>query len=96
MSLFKERSANSRKVISLENTIIALKKEIIQLRESKGSQKPQEPQEPMVSQELFDSVKLELEQAQVRIAELEETAAQPKKRSYKKRSKKDLQDETQS
>ena len=92
MSLFKERSANSRKVISLENTIIALKKEIIQLRESKG---PQQPQEPMVSQELFDSLKLELEQAQVRIAELEEAAAQPKKRSYKKRAKTDYQDETQ-
>lgn len=91
MSLFKERSANSRKLISLENTIIALKKEIMQLRESKG---PQQPQEPMVPQELFDSLKLELQAAQARIAELEEVASQSTKRSYKKRSRKDSQDET--
>lgn len=93
MSLFKERSANSRKLISLENTIIALKKEIMQLRESKSHQ---QPQEPVVSQELFDSLKLELHAAQARIADLEEAASQSTKRSYKKRSKKDSQDETQS
>lgn len=34
MSLFKERSVNAKKVISLENTILALKK---QLQESKSS-----------------------------------------------------------
>jgi hypothetical protein len=92
MSLFKERSANSKKIISLQNTIIALKKEILHLQAGT----PPHSKTSSVSKEEVDLLKDQLAAANLRVTELEDSISQSKKRSYKKRAqKKDQKDETQ-
>lgn len=91
MSLFKERSANSRKIISLENTIIALKKENLRLQAGNTS----DFQKDVVPKKDYELLKAQLEEAQATISEMQ-SLSEPKKRSYKKRvQKKDSKNETQ-
>ena len=81
----------NRQVISLENTIIALKKENLRLQAGNTS----DFQKDVVPKKDYELLKAQLEEAQATISEMQ-SLSEPKKRSYKKRvQKKDSKNETQ-
>ena len=82
MSLFKERSANAKKLISLENTIIALKKQIQEMKS------PKVDTSEWVSKKDHDALLSELEVLKAELAELKKKPA-PKKRGPKKKAAKE-------
>ena len=82
MSLFKERSANAKKLISLENTIIALKKQIQEMKS------PEVDTSKWVSKKDHDALLSELEVLKAELAELKKKPA-PKKRGPKKKAAKE-------
>jgi len=62
MSLFKERAVNAKKLISLNNTILALKKELASIKQNSDSSRIVELEaQNQLLQEEVDLLKAELE-----------------------------------
>lgn len=79
MSLFKERAVNAKKLISLENTIIALKKQLASLSNSSDELKKLQDTIDLLKKENSDLKK------QLEAASAKET---PKKRPGRKKASK--------
>lgn len=79
MSLFKERAVNAKKLISLENTIIALKKQLASLSNSSDELKKLQDTIDLLKKENSD-LKKQLEAASVK--------EEPKKRPGRRKASK--------
>lgn len=79
MSLFKERAVNAKKLISLENTIIALKKQLASLSNSSDELEKLQAAIEILKKENSD-LKMQLEAATAK--------QQPKKRPGRKKASK--------
>ena len=93
MSLFKERAVNARKLISLENTILSLKKQIAELKTSSPDCSDcADCSEATSLKEENDALKAELTTLKEKLAALEAPPA-PKRRGRRKAQKAEVSDE---
>ena len=90
MSLFKERAVNARKLISLENTILSLKKQILEIK-SGAIDCP----DCDILKEENAALKLEIVSLKEGLAAAE-TLPAPKRRGRKKAQKTEVSDEQES
>ena len=90
MSLFKERAVNARKLISLENTILSLKKQISELRGQSSDSKDAE--ELALLREQNEALKLEIDSLKEELS----VAKAPKRRGRRKAQKTEVSDEQKS
>lgn len=86
MSLFKERSANSRKIINLENTITSLKQQLSSVSNSDSLKKLKEENE--ILKNLIKDLKNQILQLEEENATLQNESPDPAKIAAKKRGKK--------
>ena len=90
MSLFKERAVNARKLISLENTILSLKKQILEIKGGATDC----PDYDLLKEENA-ALKLEITSLKERLAATEAPPA-PKRRGRRKAQKTEVSDEQKS
>ena len=88
MSLFKERAVNARKLISLENTILALKKELASFKQGSSDSSKVEALE---AENL--ALREELASLKKQLAEASAPPATPKRRGRRKTQKAEVSDE---
>ena len=90
MSLFKERAVNARKLISLENTILSLKKQILELKG--GCSDCSDCAEYPILKEENIALKLEIDSLKEELS----VAKAPKRRGRRKAQKTEVSDEQKS